>query len=136
MVCFENIKRVQIFEDKFLIIYKVQTFIYLFTYLFIYLFVCLFVYLLLYLFTYLFIHFPIHSFTHLFTHLIIHWLNDGKCINYYKLFYVCSFSVIADDFLFHIRVSTKLSFPLFFERIVTLHMISCAASLLEYPFDR
>ena len=120
MVCLENKKRIQIFEDKFLIIYKVQTFIYLFiyllTYLFIYLFVCLFICLFIYWFVYLFIHFPIPSFTHSITHLINHWLNDGKCINYYKLFCVCSFFVIADDFLFHIRVSTKLPFSVVFRK--------------------
>ena len=51
----------------------------------------LFIYLFIHLFIYLFVHFSIHFLTHSFMHPIIHLLNDGKCINYYKLFYVCSF---------------------------------------------
>ena len=77
MVCLENIKRVQIFEDKFLIIYKVQTFFYLFTDLFIYLFirllVCLFASLFIYLFIYSFSYSFFHSFIYAPNYSLIEW---------------------------------------------------------------
>ena len=80
-----------------------------------YLFIDLFIRLLIYLFIY----FSIHSFTHSFMHLIVYWLNDGKCINYYKLFYVCFFSfffVMIDEFLFYIRVSTQSPCSVVFQK--------------------
>ena len=96
----------------------------------------LFIYFFIHLFIYLFVHFSIYSFTHSFMHLIIHWLNDGKCINYYTLFYVCSFLLSLMIFSFTFDSQHSYLFPLFFKRIITLQMISCAASLLEYKSFR
>ena len=80
---------------------NIYLFIYLFIHLFIYLFICSFFYSFF------------HSFLYAPNYSLIEWWQMYQLL---QTFLCMFFFVIADDFLFHIRVSTQLPFSVVFQK--------------------